>query len=251
MAAKVKRQEKKRKNELHSVLLLNKKILIYQYHCELLFRSCFPFSCSDNYRLIYRGDQKSNSINQQVLMPETEFTDQELLDLLKTDGEKAIDELFRRYYAYICRSVYRIIPYGNIVEDLAQDVFYELWKKRETIAITTSVKAYLRRAIRNKALNYIRDQRIKFDDSEDVPETIKNSTGTPRHLETKELEKKIEEAIDKLPERCRIVFSLSRFEEMSYAEIAKELNISPKTVENQISKALKHLRKEIEPYLQS
>jgi len=183
-------------------------------------------------------------------MPSTsEYTDQELIGLLHSNSDEAIEQLFRRYYTYICRSVYRIIPDGNLVEDLAQEVFYELWRKREKISIKTSIKAYLRRAIRNKALNHIRDQRIKFDDAEDVPETISNSTGTPKHLEVKELKEKIDQAIDQLPERCRIVFSLSRFEEMTYAEIAKELDISPKTVENQISKALKLLRVDLEPYL--
>ena len=82
----------------------------------------------------------------------TEYTDQELLDLLKENKEEAIDLLFRRYYSYVCKSAYRIIPDGNLVEDLAQDVFFELWKKRDRLNINTSVKAYLKRAVINKAL---------------------------------------------------------------------------------------------------
>ena len=185
-----------------------------------------------------------------VLMPsKIEHSDQKLIELLKTDADKAIDQLFRNYYSFLCRTVYRIIPDSNLAEDLSQEVFYEVWKKRDRLKINTSLSAYLRRAARNKALNYIRDQRIKFEDQKEFPESIKLSTSPSKNLETEELEKLIEEAIDQLPERCRIVFSLSRFEEMSYAQIARELDISPKTVENQISKALKLLKEAVEPYL--
>ena len=182
--------------------------------------------------------------------PAIEHSDEELVNLLQTDAETAIDQLFRRYYAYLCKSIYRIIPDANLVEDLSQEVFYELWKKREKINIQISIKAYLRRAARNKALNYIRDQRLKFEDQEDFPETLTISTPSNEHLEKEELEKLIEETIDSLPQRCRIVFTLSRFENMTYTQIATELKISPKTVEHQISKALKLLRKAVDPYLQ-
>ena len=176
-------------------------------------------------------------------MPETpKHTDPELMALLKSDSDKAIDILFRLHYAYMCKSIYRIIPNREKAEDIAQDVFYELWKKRETLEIKTSIRAYLKRAMTNKALNYIRDQRMKFDSDEDHPYIQNPQASSQQHLEAEELQKAINDAIKKLPERCRIVFSLSRFEELSYKEIAKNLDISVKTVENQISKALKLLR---------
>ena len=175
-------------------------------------------------------------------------TDQELFRLLRENKEKAVTELFRRHYVYVCQSAYRIISNKTIAEDLAQDVFLGLWKRRNELEIRTSFKAYLKRAVTNKALNHIRDQKMKFTDSEKMPEIMAKSTGAQKEMEKAEMEQIIHRAIDRLPERCRIVFCLSRFEELSYQEIADQLEISIKTVENQISKALKFLRTELIAY---
>ncbi|MEL6864763.1 MAG: sigma-70 family RNA polymerase sigma factor, partial [Bacteroidota bacterium] len=121
------------------------------------------------------------------------------------------------------------------------------WKKRHRINIQTSLKAYLKRAAVNKSLNYIRDQKIKFEEVGKAP--VLSTKSHNAQLEAKELQEQINLAVNALPERCRIIFSLSRFEEMSYQEIANTLQISTKTVENQISKALKILRQAIGPYL--
>ena len=183
------------------------------------------------------------------LVANSEHHDKEILNLLSADPDRAIDLLFRTYYSYICKAIYRIIPDSNITEDLAQDVFYEIWKKREKFHINTSLKAYLRRAGMNKALNYIRDKKIKWDDAEALETMETKAPGTGEKMEANELQKEIEKSINELPERCRIVFSLSRFEEMTYQQIADHLGISIKTVENQISKALKLLRVKLGSYL--
>lgn len=177
------------------------------------------------------------------------YTDKELVGFLHENEHGAIEKIFKQYYSYICSSVYKIIPDSNLTEDLAQDVFYELWRKREKIEINSSLKAYLKRAAINKALNYIRSRKMKFDSDEDdtvqsIP--VRSSEGS---LEADELQDIINEVIDSLPEKCRIVFMMSRHEEMSYKEIAAALEISVKTVENQISKALKILKIAVNPYL--
>ena len=172
----------------------------------------------------------------------TNYTDQELINSLQNGNEQAMDVLFRRHYSFICRSVYRILKDNNLAEDIAQEVFFGLWKKRENLNISTSVQAYLKRAAINKSLNFIRDQKVKFDDEEKMPVLTNKQATTQQELEAEDLQKLINESIDKLPEKCRLVFTLSRFEEMTYQQIADELNISIKTVENQISKALKYLR---------
>ena len=100
------------------------------------------------------------------MLKKTEYTDKELLTLLANGEESAIDIIFRQYYSFLCRSVHRIIPDTQITEDLAQDVFYGLWKKRDSLKITTSLSAYLKRAALNKSLNYIRDQKIDFRNDE-------------------------------------------------------------------------------------
>ena len=177
------------------------------------------------------------------------YTDQELLDMLARDRDQAIAHIFRLHYGFICQAVFRVIPDQNLTEDLAQEVFFELWRKREQLQISSSLKAYLRRAAVNRSLNYIRDQKLSFDAEEDQAPIASQQPTALQQLEADELQGYIDQAIDQLPERCRIVFVLSRFEQMSYAEIAKNLDISPKTVENQISKALRLLRTALEPYL--
>ncbi len=177
------------------------------------------------------------------------YTDKELIEFLHKNDDAAIERIFKQYYSYICSAVYKIIPDPTLTEDLAQDVFYELWRKRERIEINSSLKAYLKRAAINKALNYIRSKKMKFDSDDDdavINISVPSSEGS---FEAQELQGIINAAIDTLPEKCRIVFMMSRFEEMSYKEIAAALEISIKTVENQISKALKILKKAVNPYL--
>ena len=178
-----------------------------------------------------------------------EYTDQEIQELLREDGEKAVEWLFRRHYRYLCKVVYKVLPDANLVEDLVQEVFFEVWRKRENIRITTSLKAYLRRAAVNKTLNFIRDQKIKPDDEERLPPLESKIVNINQQLDAEDLQKLIDQSIDQLPERCRLVFVLSRFEDMSYQEIADKLGISIKTVENQVSKALRYLRISLGPYI--
>ena len=165
---------------------------------------------------------------------------------LQKDPEKTIARLFREHYPYLYRSAYRVIPDTKVAEDLVQDVFYELWKKRERLQIKSSIKAYLRRAVVNKALNYIRDQKIVPEGEEGLVRLDNSELNPQQAVELNELEQRIHGAIKALPERCRVIFSLSRFEEMTYQEIADQLGVSIKTVEHQISKALKLLRQVID-----
>lgn len=176
-----------------------------------------------------------------------EHNDTVIKEKLNTDPDLAIEWLFRAYFPYLCTTIYQFIPNGPIAEDLAQDVFFDLWRRRKQIEITGSLKAYLRKAAINKALNKIRD--LKKQGESALPPATNPST--PRPLEAEELAQQIDLAIDQLPERCRLVFLLSRYEDLTYKEIAQKLDISEKTVENQIVKALKLLRKHLGPYLSS
>jgi RNA polymerase sigma-70 factor, ECF subfamily len=179
----------------------------------------------------------------------TEFhsqTDEQLIALLQSNSNLAIDWIFRRYYPMCLKAALRILKDGYLAEDITQDVFMELWKKRDERQINIALKAYLRRSVTNRCLNYIRDQKMVFDEEDKLPEWPASGTSALNNLEVAELEQSLQKAIDELPERCRIVFTLSRFEEMKYQEIADQLNISIKTVENQISKALRLIRLALE-----
>ncbi len=177
------------------------------------------------------------------------FSDQELLDLLRRNADKGIEQMFRQYYAYVCKVVYQVVTDTQVAEDIGQEVFFEMWRRKGQLVINTSLKAYLRRSAVNRTLNYLRDRKIKWDDEHELPKLEDETPTSTQSLEAAELQQFIDEAIDQLPDKCRMVFMLSRHEELSYQEIAEHLNISVKTVENQISKALKHLRAVLKPYL--
>ncbi len=175
-------------------------------------------------------------------MSEQNKPDVELIELLRKNDERAISLIFKEHYSFLCQTIYRVVSDAHVAEDLAQDVFHDLWKRREYIEISISVKAYLRRAGINKTLNYIRDKKIKWDDESKLPSMATTMPNAEQYLQKDDLKKMIDNSIDALPDRCRLVFTLSRFEEMSYKEIAGSLGISVKTVENQMSKALRVLR---------
>lgn len=173
------------------------------------------------------------------------YTDVELIGMLERGDESAIEAIFRQYYQLVCHSIVRILPKENVVEDIAQEVFYELWKNRNSFKVSISLKAYLKRASLNRSLNHLRDKKIQWDDEDQLVHQQGTFTDASEQLQHEDLQKQIDFVIDNLPERCRIVFSLSRFEDMSHKEIAEELGISTKTVENHMTKALKILKHEL------
>ena len=182
-----------------------------------------------------------------LLIMQTE--DDVILDLLSKGDQKSIDLLFDKYYTYLCNVVYRVINDADYAEDIVQELFTDIWRKRDSINVQTSLRAYLRRASVNRSLNHIRKKRMKFDENEEAIIDIESNTiNGQQEMERDELEQRIHDCIDALPPKCKLVFSLSRFENMSYQEIADHLEISIKTVENQISKALRILRNSIQPY---
>lgn len=171
-------------------------------------------------------------------------TEQSLLTALGKGDESALRQIFDRYYSSLLSTVYRIIPDEDTCQDLVQEVFVELWRKRADLDIHTSLQAYLRRAAVNRALNFLKTQRkTQLQEPDDWSAEADTSQTDIRLLEKQEsLEAALHRAIDQLPEKCRLVFSLSRFEQMSHREIAGQLGISVKTIENQITKAMKFLR---------
>ena len=174
----------------------------------------------------------------------SEFPEKEYLLGLRQGDETALRKIFDRYYALLMGDIYRILPDEDTCQDLAQEVFVELWRKRSELEIHTSLRAYLRRAAVNRALNHLKTQRktlLEDDPKWDVAADDPLET-TALHEKQEGLEAALYQAIDQLPERCRMVFSLSRFENMSHKEIAEKLGISVKTIENQITKAMKMLR---------
>ena len=174
------------------------------------------------------------------------YTDQDILELLKTDGSRAIELIFKKYYKDLCIVSNRYIKDLNQTEDLVQELLYDIWNRRQDININSSLSSYLRKSVVNRSLNYLRGKKIKLDDEEKMQFKENDESSAQQNLEGKELEDYINSSIDQLPEKCRLIFIMSRFDQMSYKEIAENLDISTKTVENQICKALKHLREALD-----
>lgn len=174
-------------------------------------------------------------------------TDSELLKIFYEDGSKGLELIFKEYYEMMCMSALRITKERSLAEDIVQEVFYELYRKRETIQIQSLV-GYLKRSVYNRSLNKIKSNKDIFDSDDLNIELSDNSINSQEGMEFKELEDYLHEVIERLPEKCRLVFVLNRFEELSYKEVAKKMDISVKTVENQMSKALRILRDEMVNY---
>lgn len=138
----------------------------------------------------------------------------------------------------------------DTAKEIAHDVFLNLWDKRNEIDSSTPLKSYLFTSVYNRCMNYIRDNK-KFNRGEQVFNILEQKAESPPrdHLEEQELESRIIEAMNSLPERCREIFMMNRFEGNKYAEIAEKMGISVKTVETQMSKALRILREKLVKYL--
>jgi RNA polymerase sigma-70 factor (ECF subfamily) len=155
--------------------------------------------------------------------------------------EKAFKEHFRALHAY----AFTIIRDEEQAEEIVQNMFFKLWEKKEQIDEISSLKAYLYRATHNESLNYLKHTKVRAAYETYIKSSNSEGGDAVDTLSTKELQMKIDKALNELPEQCRTIFQMSRFEELKYREIAEQLNLSVKTVENQMGKALKVLREKL------
>jgi RNA polymerase sigma-70 factor (family 1) len=167
--------------------------------------------------------------------------DKELLFRLKASDQTALALLYQKYWQPLYLSSFNILRDHQICEDIIQELFITVWNKREDIQVKTSLKAYLHASVRYEVFRQIRHGAGR----EDIFENIHERLQTPEEygsIEHKELAGQIKAAVDVLPDKCRQVFKLSREEQLSHKEIAHQLHISTKTVENHLNKALRQLR---------
>lgn len=174
-----------------------------------------------------------------LLLMEKHLDDIFLLRQIREDNEIAFRFLFEMYFTPIFRFVSLYIKDKPAIEEISLDVFTAFWEKRKTIEIKISLKAYLFQSARNRTINHIRDNRHTISSSGDSFIELSEENNT---LEVLELERLIEEAICALPQKCQEVFRKSRVDNLTNKEIASELNITTKTVEGQITKALKQIK---------
>ena len=167
----------------------------------------------------------------------------------KTDSKRAIEDAFKTHFKGLHQYAYAIVKDEMMAEEMVQNVFYKLWKNKDTISITDTMAAYLYRSVYNESLNYLKHQKVKMAYRAHAARTMENINNAAEKLKLKQLEEKLDQALKELPEQCRTIFQMSRFEELKYLEIANKLGISVKTVENQMGKALKLLRLKLVDFL--
>lgn len=158
-----------------------------------------------------------------------------------------MEALFRAYFRPLGNLVFRVVQDRAVAEDLVQDVLLNVWKNRDTLRIITTYKAYLFRAALHAGLRYTERQKrqVAWDDARPPEAGIDTTT---EYLDGQEAEQAVAAALATLPPQCRAVFLLSRQEGLSYQQIADTLEVAPKTVENQMGKALKLLRQHLQGF---
>ncbi|HEX6225785.1 MAG TPA: RNA polymerase sigma-70 factor [Chryseolinea sp.] len=173
-----------------------------------------------------------------------------LLETLQAGDITAFEMIFKTYYQPLCNYAYSFVHDREEAEEIVQATFLSVWEKKDNLSIHTGVKPYLYAMVRNAALNVLKHEKVKQQHATvELAVAERSSESVTRTVMASELEERISKALNKLPEQCRLVFKLSRFEELKYAEIAEQLNISVKTVENQMGKALKIMREQLKDYL--
>lgn len=170
---------------------------------------------------------------------------------LSVDSEQEFERLFKEHFKSLYAYAFTILKNEAIAEEIVQNVFFKVWEKKVPDTIQTSLKAYLYKAVYHESLNYLKHQKIKAQYQLHVMHQSKNQMdqSASRKMMLKELEEKLRDAMNALPQQCRTIFQMSRFDGLKYQEIADQLGISVKTVENQMGKALKQLRVKLIDYL--
>jgi RNA polymerase sigma-70 factor (ECF subfamily) len=175
--------------------------------------------------------------------------DRALLDRLKDGDQAAFDAIFRAHYSPLVILAQSLLHDRSASEDVVQEVMLELWRRRTTVTIQESLRAYLVRSTRNRALNQIRHANVQKRAEPHLIGEESIAAAGASGLVANELGDAINAAVAELPPACREVFRLSREQGLRYAEIAETLGISIKTVESQMGKALKHLRTRLAAWL--
>ncbi len=163
-------------------------------------------------------------------------------------NQQQFEQLFRSHFAYLCNYALQYVEDRDTAQEICQQVFIRLWEKRAEMDPQQSIKSYLFTAVRNRCLNYIRDNKKYRSSILDLDCGDFDLAGEEDHFALEDLQQRVDKALNELPEKCRQVFEMSRFQGLKYREIAEELDISQKTVEAHMSKAMKMLREKLKDY---
>lgn len=164
--------------------------------------------------------------------------------------DSAFEELFKTHFKALLSYASVMLYHDSHAEEIVQNVFVRIWEKRLLLDVQISVKAYLYKCVHNDCLNYLKHKKIRAKYQEHTTFSMDDKTeNTSDRLILGELQNRLQGALNELPEQCRTIFQMSRFEDLKYREIADELGLSIKTVENQMGKALRILRVKLVDFL--
>ncbi|WP_316804628.1 RNA polymerase sigma-70 factor [Pedobacter nototheniae] len=183
------------------------------------------------------------------ILTQKNHSDKELLLLLKENNQVALKHIYNTYWKQLYLTAFSILKDAQQAEDIVQDILLQLWIRKNEVEIE-SLKAYLFTAVKYKVLTYIKSasNRKVFLEVDEF-EKLAGTTVLRDRLEETEINMLLDRGISTLPERCQQVFILSRKENLNNKEIAERMGISPKTVENQITIALRQLKLVMSDYV--
>lgn len=169
---------------------------------------------------------------------------------IKQGNKEAFVELYKLYYKPLCKYAFNLVKNLDVAEEMVQDVIFKIWERRETLNIPDYLKEYLFKSVFNNCMNYIKE---KYNDEAHLKELSllyqTNENEFKDFIILKEMEDKIMQAIESLPERSRSIFKMNRFDGLTFAEIATKINITAKGVEYHMSIALRQLSSDLKEYL--
>lgn len=151
-------------------------------------------------------------------------------------------KVFEEYYNPLCNFAFKIVKRKDLAEDVVQEVFVQIWHKRSTIQLSSHIKNYLFQSTRNKAIELLRRNKLESDYIQNDMHSKEDSYEIEQDANTFMLKEQLKRSIRQLPPKCQEIFVMSKVNGLTYTEIAEELNLSVKTVENQMGRALKLLR---------
>lgn len=172
----------------------------------------------------------------------------DLIEKIREGDEKAFERLFFSYSPVLIRFSWRFVRNVQVAENIVQDVFVKIWHTRHRLDPQLNVKAYLYKAVKNQALQHLRHLKIE-NRQDDAPEFRCTDSSPEAALRAKEIAEAVDLALSELPPHRRAIFALSKFDHYTYAEIAELQNISVKTVETQMGRALKFMRQRLKDLL--
>ena len=179
-----------------------------------------------------------------------EVQERSMAPLVFNGEAETFEKLFKTHFKSLYAYAFTIVKEEMAAEEMVQNVFFKIWEKKAGLDILSPALPYLYKSVYHESLNYLKHQKVKAAYHAHTVYLMKNETEqASKKIMLSELEQQINKALSELPEQCRTIFQMSRFEELKYQEIADKLGLSIKTVENQMGKALKILRLKLVDYL--